>query len=144
MFTLSRCLAAAAVLWASPPAQARSVVTLHNLTERDLCVAHARGPGATPITVSPCLEGLTHPCCPGEPAPFGGRAVSSDGLPEAGRPRYEYWLGRGQTVTFVWDEPGEEVTAEVHLQAGDDRSVRACHGLLIYPVFAKLYPEPMD
>ena len=140
----SPCLAAAIILCAAPPVLAGSRVTLHNLPGSDLIVAQLRGPGLEPIRVSPCPMGRTHACCPGEAEPFGGRMVDSDGCPGPGRPPFEYWLEHGRTATFIWDDPGEEVNAEVYLHPGDGKAVQVCHGLLIYPPYAKVWPEPMD
>lgn len=126
-------LAMAGVLFACAPAQARSEVTLHNLTEQDLLVALARGPGSAPLAVATaCGGGFS------EPRPFGRRFMNSDGLPVEGRPRFEYWLKRGDSAVFEFEEANVDATAEVHLWPEDGKAPRLCHGLLVYPSGANL------
>ena len=120
---------------------AGSEVTLHNLTGRDLLVAHVDGPGLAPLLAGPCgrpgfLDGLE------EPRPFRHRALGSDGVPEPGRPRYEYWVARGDAVTFTFDGPGDEVRAEVWLREG--AWPRSCQGLLVYPLDFPWASTPWD
>ena len=126
-----RILAASLALLASE-GRASSEVTLHNLTSRDLIVAHAQGPGAIPLQAATHCALANHGLCPPEPRPFGRRVTDGGVFPVPGRPVYEYWLKGGESVTFTFEGPGEEVKGEVYLQDPLGKLPASAFGLVIY------------